>query len=131
MSTSTKSAQSGYRKRGGQPGNTNAWKHGFYAKNFTLAERRGLQAVEGIFLGDEIGLLRVLIRRFAEQMQASQGVPLNESAMHLAVISEAMLRLGSLLRTDHMLGGTESNTLITQFNLALKEFAEELALDEH
>jgi len=36
-----------------------------------LAERRGLQAVEGVILGDEIGLLRVLIRRFAEQIQDS------------------------------------------------------------
>ncbi|MBW6475121.1 MAG: hypothetical protein K0B14_18485 [Anaerolineaceae bacterium] len=37
--------------------------HGFYTKNFSLAERRGLQATEGVVLGDEIGLLRVLIRR--------------------------------------------------------------------
>ena len=48
------------RKRGGQPGNSNAWKHGFYTKNFTLAERKGLQAANGIVLGDEIALLRVL-----------------------------------------------------------------------
>ena len=130
MSVGTNTSQPGPRKRGGQPGNTNALKHGFYTKNFSLAERRGLQAVEGVVLGDEIGLLRVLIRRFAEQIQASQGVALNESAMHLAVISEAMLRLGSLLRTDHMLGGDESSTLVKQFNLALKELSEEMALNE-
>jgi hypothetical protein len=87
----TDPTQLGHRKRGGQPGNTNALKHGFYTKNFSLAERRGLQAVEGVVLGDEIALLRVLIRRFAEQIQGSQGVSLNESAQHLAVISEAML----------------------------------------
>ena len=125
-----KASQPKHKKPGGQPGNTNALKHGFYTKNFSLAERRGLQATEGVVLGDEIGLLRVLIRRFAEQIQAGQGVALNESAMHLAVISEAMLRLGSLLRTDHMLGGAESTIMIAQFNLALKEFAEEMALDE-
>jgi len=39
--------------------------HGFYTKNFSLAERRGLQATEGVVLGDEIGLLRVLIRRLS------------------------------------------------------------------
>ena len=104
--------------------------HGFYTKNYSLAERRGLQAVEGVVLGDEIGLLRVLIGRFAEQIQASQGVALNESAQHLAVISEAMLRLASLLRTDHMLGGAESSTFITQLSLAIKEITEEMALDE-
>ena len=125
-----KATRPGRRKPGAQPGNTNAVKHGFYTKNFSLAERRGLQAVEGVVLGDEIGLLRVLIRRFAEQMQDSHGVALNESAVHLAVVSEAMLRLASLLRTDHLLGGAESSTLIRQFNLAIQEFTEEMGLDE-
>ena len=130
INASSEATQPGRRKPGGQPGNTNALKHGFYTKNFSLAERRGLQATEGIVLGDEIGLLRVLIRRFAEQIQASQGVALNESAMHLAVVSEAMLRLASLLRTDHMLGGSQSSTLLAQFNLALKEMEAEMARDE-
>jgi hypothetical protein len=127
---SIQASQPGRRKPDGQPGNTNAVKHGFYTKNFSLAERRGLQAVEGVVLGDEIGLLRVLIRRFAEQIQASKGVDLNGSAMHLAVISEAMLRLASLLRTDHLLGGAQSSTFITQLNLAMNEIIEEMALDE-
>ncbi len=79
-----KTTQPGPRKRGGQaeadfiipgaqrsgtirlsdvPHTSVCGQHGFYAKNFSLAERRGLQAVEGVILGDEIGLLRVLIRR--------------------------------------------------------------------
>ena len=89
------------------------------------------QVTKGVVLGDEIALLRVLIRRFAEQIQASQGVALMESAQAeadtnrisvvphtsvcgqlLAVISEAMLRLASLLRTDHMLGGTHSKSAL-------------------
>jgi len=118
------------KKRGGQPGNTNAIKHGFYSKNFSLAERRGLQVRISVVLGDEIALLRVLIRRFAEQIQASQDLSLTESAQHLAVISEAMLRLGNLLRTDHMLGGSQSNTLFKSLNVVLEELAEEGALDE-
>ena len=109
----------GRRKRGGQSGNTNAWKHGFYTKNFSLAERRGLEAANGIVLADEIALLRVLIRRISEQMLSSPGVPLNESAAHLAVVSEAMLRLASLLRTNHMLGGSETSTLTDELSLAL------------
>ena len=59
---STEATQPGHRQPGGQPGNTNALKHGFYTKNFSLAERRGLQAAKGVVLGDEISLLRVLIR---------------------------------------------------------------------
>lgn len=118
------------KKRGAQPGNTNAFKHGFYTNNFSLAERRGLKATKGVVLGDEIALLRVLIRRFAEQIQASQGLALMESAQHLAVVSEAMLRLASLLRTDHMLGGAHSSTFITQLNLALQGLSDEIEPDQ-
>ena len=128
--TSDKASQPGIRKPGGQPGNTNAVKHGFYTKNFSLAERRGLQATEGIVLGDEIGLLRVLIRRFAEQIQANQDVGLNESAQYLAVIGEAMLRLGSLLRTDHLLGGDQTSILFTRLTRAMNEYLEECRPDE-
>jgi len=118
------------RKRGGQPGNTNAFKHGFYSKNFSLAERRGLQSANGVVLGDEIALLRVLIRRFADQVQSTQGVAPSESAQYLAVVSEAMLRLASLLRTDHVLGGSQSSTFVKQLSLVLEEITDEIGIDE-
>ena len=120
----------GHRKRGGQPGNTNALKHGFYTKNFSLAERQGLESIDEIVLADEIALLRVLIRRFSSQILASQGVSLNESAQHLAVISEAMLRLASLLRTNHMLGGSETGNLTQELFLSLSEIYKEMGLNE-
>ena len=68
LSGSTETKGNGRRKRGGQAGNTNALKHGFYTKNFSLAERRGLEATKEIVLADEIALLRVLIRRFSGQV---------------------------------------------------------------
>jgi len=125
-STATKG--NGRKKRGGQPGNTNALKHGFYTNNFSLAERQGLEATKEIVLADEIALLRVLIRRFSGQVLASQGVPLNESAQHLAVISEAMLRLASLLRTNHMLGGSETGDLTQELSLVLAEIYAEMGV---
>jgi hypothetical protein len=118
------------RKCGGQPGNTNAFKHGFYTKNFSPAERKGLQATKGVVLGDEIALLRVLIKRFADQVQSSQVEALPDSAHYLAVVSEAMLRLASLLRTDHLLGGAHSSTFIKQLNLALASLSDEIAPDD-
>jgi hypothetical protein len=117
------------KKRGGQPGNTNALKHGFYTNNFSLAERQGLESINEIILADEIALLRVLIRRFSAQILASQGVSLNESAQHLAVISEAMLRLASLLRTNHLLGGTETGRLTQELCLSLAEIYKEMGLN--
>jgi hypothetical protein len=126
LNAASDATQPGKKRRGGQPGNTNAFKHGFYTKNFSLAERRGLEATEGVVLGDEIGLLRVLIRRFAEQIKGSQGVSLNETCQHLSVISEAMVRLASLLRTDRMLGGSECDTLAMHLENSMNSVLEEL-----
>ncbi len=44
-SNSNEASQPAKRQHGGQPGNSNSFKHGFYTKNFSLSERRGLQAV--------------------------------------------------------------------------------------
>ena len=130
LSGSAETKGNGRRKRGGQTGNTNALRHGFYTNNFSLAERRGLEATKEIVLADEIALLRVLIRRFSGQVLAGQGVPLNESAQHLAVISEAMLRLASLLRTNHMLGGSETSGLTQALSLVLAEIYTEMGVVE-
>jgi hypothetical protein len=130
LSGSTEIKGNGHRKRGGQVGNTNALKHGFYTKNFSLAERRGLEATQEIVLADEIALLRVLIRRFSGQVLTGQGVPLTESAQYLAVISEAMLRLASLLRTNHMLGGSETSDLEQKLSLVLADIYTEIGVVE-
>jgi hypothetical protein len=45
---------------------------------------------------------------------------------HLAVVSEAMLRLASLLRTDHMLGGRESSSIAASLNRAMSAVLEDL-----
>ena len=75
-------------------------------------------------------MLRVLIGRFSAQILASQGVSLNESAQHLSVISEAMLRLASLLRTNHMLGGSETSDLTQELSLVLAEIYTEMGVVE-
>jgi hypothetical protein len=101
-------------------------------------------------------LLRVLIRRFAEEILSSQAATPIETAeaeglhsksalrasrlsavqhtlvcgQNLAVIREAMLRLASLLRTDHMLGGAQSSTFIKQLSLVLEEITDENALNQ-
>ena len=129
LTDSTTDKGKGRRKRGGQPGNTNALKHGFYTTNFSPAERKGLEGVKGVVLEEEIALLRVLIRRFAEKVLASEDAPTHESGHHLAVISEAMLRLASLLRTHHMLGGSEADALGEALSLALDAVYAEMALE--
>jgi len=51
------------RSRGGQPGNANAVKHGFYSRKFRDLESQDLETALRDGLGDEIALMRVMIRR--------------------------------------------------------------------
>lgn len=54
------------RKRGAQPGNRNAIKHGFYSDQFKLAEKMSLTQIEQADLNNEIELFRVQLRRYFE-----------------------------------------------------------------
>ena len=92
-------AQSGCRRaRGGQPGNTNALKHSFYARHLPLEDTAGLDDLPLDTLADEITLLRILIRRVAEKSAAGQS--LEKSVEHLRVVGLAMHSLTRLMRTQ-------------------------------
>ena len=54
------------RKRGAQPGNLNALKHGFYSRNFLDLENTDLEAMLAQDLESEIAMLRVVVRRAFE-----------------------------------------------------------------
>lgn len=54
------------RKRGAQPGNRNAIKHGFYSDQFKQAEKMSLSLIQQTDLTDEIQLFRVQLRRYFE-----------------------------------------------------------------
>jgi len=86
------------RRPGAQPGNTNALKHGFYARNLPLEDTAGLDDLPLDTLADEITLLRILIRRVAEKTAPGQSP--EESVEHLRVVGLAMLSLTRLMRTQ-------------------------------
>jgi hypothetical protein len=54
------------RKRGAQPGNLNALKHGFYSRSFLDLENTDLEAMLAQDLESEIAMLRVVVRRAFE-----------------------------------------------------------------
>jgi hypothetical protein len=85
------------RKKGGQPGNLNALKHGFYAGGMSRDEVKGLAKI-GEGLMDEINLLRVIIRRVSEL--ANQVEHKEELLGFLDTLGAAGVRLGSMLRTQ-------------------------------
>ena len=61
------------RKRGAQPGNRNAFKHGLYSAHFKQAERDRLDRVPDADLSNEIGLIRVELLRYLEAEALADG----------------------------------------------------------
>jgi len=59
------------RKRGAQPNNKNAFKHGFYSQHFKQVEKRALESVSASDLSPEIELLRVNIDRLMQAYTAT------------------------------------------------------------
>ena len=113
------------RKRGAQPGNVNAWKHGFYSRRFRALELNDLEAVLQDSLDDEIALLRVMIRRvfeFADQEAAS----LEDWSTALSTLGAASTRLAGLIRTQHLASGG-SDSLEDVLAKALGEAAHEVS----
>lgn len=58
------------RERGGQPGNRNALKHGFFSSQFTKQEKENLNLLADD-LTTEIAMLRVVTRRFLRLAKGS------------------------------------------------------------
>ncbi len=113
-------------KRGGQPGNLNALKNGFYSRCFRELENADLQAT-GHSLKDEIRMLRVLIRRMFDLASHEDG-ELEQMADCLNTLGMASSRLAALLRTEQKLN-VEHNDLTDSLNQALAETIQALAAD--
>ena len=85
------------RSKGGQPGNKNALKHGWYSSAFTPSEDQAYSDLEASTLKDEVHMLRVAIRRVFAYMQTEKD-PANLTNA-LSVLSRASTAMSSLVRT--------------------------------
>lgn len=125
------------RSRGGQPGNVNAVKHGFYSRRFRDIEAADLEGALQDGLGDEIALMRVMIRRVFEYANEEAG-DLGSSGKSpseclaawsgaLSALGAASTRLAGLLRTQKLLGGNEGDVMAA-LRTALSEVTQELGV---
>jgi len=96
---------------GGQPGNRNAFKHGFYAKKYFPLEISDLDTALGEGLLDEIALLRVTIRRVFEIANDCDQQDLDTWCKSLNTLGTAATRLAGLLRANQVISGGQGNTL--------------------
>jgi hypothetical protein len=114
------------RKRGGQPGNKNALKHGFYAAVFRSAECDDLEAMSEAGLTSEIAMLRVFTRRLFEK--SSEVKTISDLIVLLDALGMASSRISGLLRVQHLLGSGQESGVAASISTALSDIAKELAL---
>jgi len=93
------------KKRGGQQGNKNALRHGFYSKTFTPDEVKRLDVQEGLDVSPEIVLLRVMIDRLFDQI-----------SFEAETYTDAN---GNNLRNDHYLRQLNTLAAMTQSQATL------------
>jgi len=117
------------RRPGGQPGNLNAFKHGFYSRRFKAAEMADLDAVLTDNLDDEIALVRIIIRRVFE-FADSDAESLDDWQTALSVLGAASTRLAGLLRTQQVLTGGGGNDVLALLSESIGVVANELGINK-
>jgi len=88
------------RKRGGQLGNRNAYKYGFYARAYRKSEQLEISSSGRGCVQDEINLIRVLVADIAQDIQPAQNLSFQENISTLHAVSLALARLDSLRHTN-------------------------------
>ena len=114
------------KRKGAQPGNLNALKHGFYSESFKNLSSNDIEAVLSEGLDDEIALLRVLLRKFVDMTEGFEN--LNQAAQILDLAGMTATRLGNLLKIQSLLGGKGDETLQI-LNEVIEEVNKEFGLD--
>jgi hypothetical protein len=97
------------RKRGGQPGNTNALKHGFYSRQFRALELQDLDVL-GRNLESEISLLRVTMRRVLELADFDAG-DLEVAIDIMNALGCGAVRVSTLMKAQAILVGDEDQVM--------------------
>ena len=89
------------RHRGGQPGNINALKHGFYTRRFTQTDLAAVQSTDYNGLMDEIAIIRLYTRRLIEL--DDQPGTIDQVANILRTLCLASLTITRLVKTSRYL----------------------------
>ncbi len=113
------------RKRGAQPGNSNAFKHGFYSRWFREIELSDLEnnAAPGVW--DEINMLKVLMRRLFELVNCEEP-DIETLTKTLTAIGRGAFHLGGLIRLQTAIEG-EADEVAEALSAALKDVIGELS----
>ncbi|MEJ2264772.1 MAG: hypothetical protein P8X95_15115 [Anaerolineales bacterium] len=115
------------RPRGGQKGNQNALKHGFYSRQLRPSELRDLQEVESTSLKEEIDMQRVVARRLMECIKQAQ-TP-TEIAKFSRTLATVVNTLDRLVRTQRVMLGPPQTEGERTLDAVILELTREWNLD--
>lgn len=111
------------KKKGAQPGNKNALKHGFYSELLTRDEIARLNKIKDIDLDDEIKILRALTYRLVQQIETSD---MDEARKTANTISNIVQVINTTQRTKLLArgGGGEIAQTIMEALMSLDPYKE-------
>ena len=114
------------RKRGAQPGNQNALRHGFYSHFLRQQEIDDLDAYDISDFASEIAMLRAHIRRVVE---LGDGVAdLDAAIRQLDSLGTAAHHVASMIYKHQIMTGDKDGSIGQALSEALAEVAKELNL---
>jgi RNA polymerase-binding transcription factor DksA len=91
------------RNRGGQLGNHNAFKHGFYSELYKRTEKEKLSQLQNADLTGEIELLRIQLNRYLESESTQDQLDYETRLQALRTVSLAVECLNRMIRTQAIL----------------------------
>ena len=123
-----KDTNSETRRRGAQPGNTNALKHGFYSRTWKLSDTNGLDKLKSKSLDEEVALLRVYIRRLIEMEQDDADLQTVQDLVRtLSLACQTILRM---LKAQTELHEDDESELRQVIDQAIREVTHEMGIDK-
>ena len=110
------------RKRGAQPQNYNAFKHGLYSRDQKPLNLEALNEISSGNIAQEIKVIRVMLSRHLEMRQSHPSTSPEETLSDLRVISFAAARIASLMRLYKNLPAEAMDTQDWMDNLMNESF---------
>ena len=113
------------RKRGGQKGNTNALKYGFYRRKLSRIEKTDLDKIETTNnMRDEILMLKVMIQRVWE-LASQDAKDLDRAMAALNVLAKGVMHESRLLMVQSLINGEDYSEISRAILEAVRKMKEE------
>lgn len=98
---------------------------GYYGGDYSKAELADLDHAQGKSLAEEIGMLRILMRRFFN-LTTSEANDLKELKNALQLLGLSCTRLARVIQTEHSLQGDSADELSESLHRAMSAVLEEM-----